>query len=75
LAFCGTFISPGGEILSEEAWKNHEFEWLPNSKDYAYVQSLMSGRVVELGKFANWIAPPARELTINLLNFEYVRFN
>ncbi len=58
--FAGHFISPDGEVLSEEAWKNHEFEWLPDPKDYAYVQSLMSGRVVEPGKFANWIAPPAR---------------
>jgi benzoyl-CoA 2,3-dioxygenase component B len=73
--FAGHFISPDGEVLSEEAWKNHEFEWLPNSKDYAYVQSLMSGRVVELGKFANWIAPPARGVNNQPLNFEYVRFN
>ena len=73
--FAGHFISPGGEILSEEAWKNHEFEWLPSPKDYAYVLSLMSGRVVEPGKFANWIAPPARGINNQPLNFEYVRFN
>jgi benzoyl-CoA 2,3-dioxygenase component B len=73
--FAGHSVSPEGEVLSEQAWKNHEFEWLPNSKDYAYVQSLMSGRVVELGKFANWIAPPARGVNNQPLNFEYVRFN
>jgi benzoyl-CoA 2,3-dioxygenase component B len=39
------------------------------------VQSLMSGRVVEPGKFANWIAPPARGINNHPLNFEYVRFN
>jgi len=71
--FAGHFISPDGEVLNEEAWKNHEFEWLPSSKDYAYVQSLMSGRVVEPGKFANWIAPPARGINSQPLNFEYVR--
>jgi len=73
--FAGHFISPEGEVLSEEAWKNHQHEWLPAPQDHAYVQSLMSGRVVELGKFANWIAPPGRGINNQPLNFEYVRFN
>src|SRR5262249_29442177 len=32
--FAGHFISPDGQVLTEEAWKKHEFEWLPSSKDY-----------------------------------------
>jgi len=71
----GHFISPEGEVLTEEAWKNHQHEWLPAPQDHAYVQSLMSGRVVEPGKFANWIAPPGRGINNQPLNFEYVRFN
>ena len=73
--FAGHFISPTGEVLSEEAWKRHQSQWLPTPTDYAYVQSLMSGRVVEPGKFANWIAPPVRGINGHPLNFEYVRFN
>jgi benzoyl-CoA 2,3-epoxidase subunit B len=73
--FTGHFISPEGEVLTEEAWKNHQHEWLPAPEDHAYVQSLMSGRVVEPGKFANWISPPARGINNQPLNFEYVRFN
>ncbi|HKW31677.1 MAG TPA: benzoyl-CoA 2,3-epoxidase subunit BoxB [Candidatus Acidoferrum sp.] len=73
--FAGHFISPEGEVLTEEAWKKPEFEWLPNSKDYEFVQSLMSGRVAEPGKFANWIAPPLRGINNKPLNFEYVRFS
>jgi benzoyl-CoA 2,3-dioxygenase component B len=73
--FTGHFISPEGEVLTEEAWKNHQHEWLPAPEDHAYVQSLMSGRVVEPGKFANWIAPPGRGINNQPLNFEYVRFN
>src|SRR6266849_4526546 len=73
--FAGHFISPAGEVLSEEAWKKHEFEWMPSPKDHAYVQSLMIGRVVEPGKFANWIAPPVRGINNKPLDFEYVRFN
>ena len=73
--FAGHFISPEGEVLTEEAWKKHEFKWLPSSKDYEFVQSLMTGRVAEPGKFANWIAPPLRGINNKPLNFEYVRFN
>jgi benzoyl-CoA 2,3-dioxygenase component B len=73
--FAGHCISLEGEVLSKEAWKNHEYEWMPSPEDYKYVQSLMSGRVVELGKFANWIAPPSRGVNNQPLNFEYVRFN
>jgi benzoyl-CoA 2,3-epoxidase subunit B len=73
--FAGHFISPEGQAISEEAWKAHEHEWLPSPADYTYVQSLMSGRVVEPGKFANWIAPPLRGVNRQPLDFEYVRFN
>jgi len=73
--FTGHFISTTGEILTEEQWKAHEFEWLPSPKDYSYVQSLMSGRVAELGKFANWIAPPVKGVNGQALDFQYVRFN
>jgi benzoyl-CoA 2,3-dioxygenase component B len=38
------------------------------------VASLM-GRVVEPGKFANWIAPPAMGINRQPVNFDYVRFN
>ncbi len=73
--FAGHFISPAGEVLSEEAWRNRRDEWLPSGRDYAFVQSLMSGRVVELGKFANWISPPVRGINQQPIDFEYVRFN
>src|SRR5262249_17656452 len=73
--FAGHFISPDGRVVSEAEWKKHEFEWLPSPEDRAYVQSLMTGRVVEPGKFANGIAPPRAGINNQPLNFEYVRFN
>jgi benzoyl-CoA 2,3-dioxygenase component B len=73
--FAGHHISPDGVVMTREQWEQHSPEWLPSAKDYAYVQSLMSGRVVELGKFANWIAPPTRGVNNQPLDFEYVRFN
>jgi benzoyl-CoA 2,3-dioxygenase component B len=73
--FAGHHIGVSGEVLTAEAWKKHEYEWLPSPEDHKYVQSLMAGRVVEPGKFANWIAPPLRGINSKPLDFEYVRFN
>ena len=33
------------------------------------------GRVIEPGKFANWIAPPPRGVDNKPADFAYVRFN
>jgi benzoyl-CoA 2,3-dioxygenase component B len=49
-------------------------QWLPTNEDRAYVASLM-GRVVEPGKFANWISPPVMGINRQGADFEYVRFN
>ncbi len=49
-------------------------EWLPSDEDRAFVGSLM-GRVVEPGKFANWIAPPVMGINRQPVDFEYVRFD
>ncbi|MGH9682122.1 MAG: benzoyl-CoA 2,3-epoxidase subunit BoxB [Candidatus Acidiferrales bacterium] len=73
--FAGHHISPEGEVLTKEAWEKHLHEWVPSPQDHAYVQSLMAGRVIEPGKFANWIAPPVRGINRQPLNFDYVRFN
>ena len=67
-------ISPDGRVVSDAEWKANQDRWLPSDEDRAYVASLM-GRVVEPGKFANWIAPPALGINRQPVNFEYVRFN
>jgi benzoyl-CoA 2,3-epoxidase subunit B len=74
----GTFasvpVSPDGEILSAPEWDRLKPCWLATAEDRAFVASLM-GRVVEPGKFANWIAPPAVGVNRQPADFEYVRFN
>jgi benzoyl-CoA 2,3-dioxygenase component B len=70
----GIRVAPDGTVLSEEQWKANENTWLPTPEDREFVASLM-GRVVEPGKFANWIAPPAIGVNRQPVNFEYVRFN
>jgi benzoyl-CoA 2,3-dioxygenase component B len=67
-------VSPDGRVIGEAEWNANVGEWLPSADDRAFVASLM-GRVVEPGKFANWIAPPAVGINRQPVDFEYVRFN
>ncbi len=67
-------VSPDGRVVSEAEWNLMVNQWLPSREDRAYVASLM-GRVVEPGKFANWIAPPVMGINRQGVDFEYVRFN
>jgi benzoyl-CoA 2,3-dioxygenase component B len=67
-------VSPDGVLLSDQQWQEHVDEWLPSQSDREFVSSLM-GRVVEPGKFANWIAPPVIGINRQPVDFEYVRFN
>ena len=73
-ALSGVKVSPEGRILSDAEWLANEGSWLPTREDRAYVASLM-GRIVEVGKYANWIAPPAIGINRQLPDFEYIRFN
>jgi benzoyl-CoA 2,3-dioxygenase component B len=70
--FAGAPITPDGRLVSREEWQARRHEWLPAPEDHAHVASLMSP-VVEPGKFANWIAPPARGINGKPIDFEYVR--
>ena len=67
-------IDPDGNVVSEADWTHQHLHWLPSEADRAFVASLM-GRVTEPGRFANWIAPPARGINNQPQDFEYVRFN
>ena len=69
----GVRVSPAGEVVDEAAWNANAAAWLPTDEDRAFVASLM-GRVVEPGRFAGWIAPPATGIDRHPVDFEYVRF-
>jgi len=73
-ALAAANISPEGKVFSPAEWQARKYEWMPSPDDRAFVTSLM-GRVVEPGKFASWIAPPAVGVNRQPPNFEYVRFN
>jgi benzoyl-CoA 2,3-dioxygenase component B len=72
--FAGHHISPEGQLVSRQVWEAQAASWLPSNADQEFVDSLM-GRVIEPGKFANWIAPPARGINGLPIEFEYVRFD
>jgi benzoyl-CoA 2,3-dioxygenase component B len=71
-AFAETRVSPEGTVVSQAEWDARRPEWLPTPADQTFVESLMVP-VVERGKFASWIAPPARGINGNPVDFEYVR--
>ncbi len=72
-ALAGAKISPEGRVVSDAEWSAKKDSWLPSGEDRAFVAGLM-GRVVEPGKFANWIAPPVMGINRQPVDFEYVRF-
>jgi benzoyl-CoA 2,3-epoxidase subunit B len=72
-ALSGAKVSPAGRVLGDAEWDAKKNDWLPSGEDRAFVASLM-GRVVEPGKFANWIAPPVMGINRQPVDFEYVRF-
>jgi benzoyl-CoA 2,3-dioxygenase component B len=73
-SFAESRVSPDGRLVSEAEWTRRERDWLPTAADHEHVRSLQ-GRVVEPGKYASYIAPPARGVDDRSVSFEYVRFN
>jgi benzoyl-CoA 2,3-dioxygenase component B len=67
-------VDPDGNVVSAADWAARAAAWLPSEEDRTFVASLM-GRVVKPGQFANWIAPPARGVNMQPVDFEYVRFD
>ncbi len=71
-AFAECRVSPDGRLVPESEWDAKKHEWLPTEADSAHIASLMKP-VVECRKFASWIAPPARGINAQPVDFEYVR--
>jgi benzoyl-CoA 2,3-dioxygenase component B len=67
-------VAPDGRVVSDHEWNAGVEQWLPTDTDRTFVASLM-GRVVEPGRFANWIAPPVVGINRQPIDFQYVRFN
>ena len=62
-----------GDLISQSDWDAKAAgEWLPTIADREYVQSLMKPSL-EAGKYAGWIAPPAKGINGKEIDFEYVK--
>jgi benzoyl-CoA 2,3-dioxygenase component B len=72
--FAGKHVSPGGKVMTETEWSANEHHWLPTDDDRAFVKSLMVP-VTEPGKMAGWVAPPARGIRGQPVEYEYVKFH
>jgi benzoyl-CoA 2,3-epoxidase subunit B len=73
-AWAGRGCDPAGNLLSESAWRAGQGQWLPTAEDKGFIKSLMR-KVTDPGKMASWIAPPARGINGQPLDYEYVRFD
>ena len=72
--FSDTFADPAGNIINQKEWEDNLDKWLPTREDRSFVESLMVP-VIEVGKTAGWIAPPARGIQGKDPSFEYVKFH
>lgn len=71
--YAGHPFALNGELISQEDWDAQVADsWLPTIEDREYVQSLMKPSL-EPGKYAGWIAPPAKGLNGREIDFEYVK--
>jgi benzoyl-CoA 2,3-dioxygenase component B len=70
--FAGQPFAPDGTLLDSATFEKNRSDWLPTDADRSFVRSLMKA-VTERGKFAPWIAPPAKGINAQPLDFEYVR--
>ncbi len=70
--YAGHYFDLDGKLITEAEFEQKKFEWLPTIEDREYVRSLMKP-VTDIGKIANWIAPPAAGIKGKPFEFEYVR--
>jgi benzoyl-CoA 2,3-dioxygenase component B len=70
--FAGKHVTPDGRLVSASDWAASADRWLPRTADRDHVSSLMVG-VVEPGRMAGWVAPPARGIHQKPIEYEYVR--
>ena len=72
--FSAIKADPEGNIIGQEAWDKGVKDWLPNTADGDFIQSLMQP-CYEPGKYASWIAPPKVGIDNKPGDFEYVKLH
>jgi len=72
--FANQPIDPEGKLLSQEEYDAKKGDWLTDSADGDFIQSLMVP-CYEPGKYAGWIAPPKMGIDNKPGDFEYVQLH
>ncbi len=70
--YAGQHFDVDGQPIDQATWNRRRDDWLPTEEDRAWIRSLMQP-VYQPGKVAAWIAPPAKGINGQPLDFEYVR--
>jgi benzoyl-CoA 2,3-epoxidase subunit B len=70
--YAGHHFDLEGNLITQEEFERRKDDWLPTREGREYVRSLMQP-VIEPGKIANWIAPPATGVKGKPFEFEYVK--
>ncbi|HRI54045.1 MAG TPA: benzoyl-CoA 2,3-epoxidase subunit BoxB [Pseudomonadota bacterium] len=68
----GHHFDVDGNPISAAAFAEKSRGWLPTAEDRAYLKEIQKP-VLEPGKIAGWVAPPARGINGQPFEFEYVR--
>jgi benzoyl-CoA 2,3-dioxygenase component B len=70
--FGDSYLTPDGQVIDEATWDDRRDSWLPTGADHDHVMSLMAPQY-EVGAMAGWIAPPARGINTQPVDYQYVR--
>ena len=65
-------FDPEGRPVDEDTFQSNLDRWITSADDRAYLRSI-EVPVLEPGKFAHWIRPPAKGIGGHDVDFEYVR--
>src|SRR5262249_13600908 len=71
--YSGRHFDPYGVPLSNEEWDARRGEGLPSGRGSEDLLSIKAEPIYEVGKFANYIAPPRRGINHQPVDFQYVR--
>ena len=70
--YAGARFSPQGDPVDESVFEAHRGEWLPGEAERAHLRTVQQP-VLERGKIAGWLTPPARGINnMPALYFDYV---
>ena len=70
--FSAISVTPEGQVVSREEFEASRDQWLPNSDDQEFIESLMRPHFVP-GDIAPWIARPTKGIDHKPTDFEYVK--